>query len=185
MLRSIEFFYGMSGALKGTTIKTKSGYVVWSDIKPWKNWRDKYFPDSPTTHSNFTLLHLMSIKNIPTNLLERDTPIIIERGVTDSLFYYSRQKEPLDNTIQDLVDLEQSLLPPGNIKKTLLVMCDQEFIESKVLTTEITRRQEFPTLTDYITSQEKYVEFTTKWNRIDEIVYIKDAYDYIKKLKEK
>lgn len=172
----------MSGALKGTTIKTKPGYVVWSDVKPWKNWRDKYFSDSPTTDSNFTLLHLMSIKNIPVDLLDRDTPIIIERGVTDSLFYYSRQNKPLDNTIQELVDLEKSLLPEGNIKKTLLVMCDPEFIESKVLSTEITRRQEFPTLNDYITSQEKYVEFTTKWNKIDEVIYINNAYSYIKKL---
>lgn len=63
-------------------------------------------------------------------------------------------------------------------------MLDEDFIENRVLN-EINRLRYYPDLETYLKRQEEYVEFTKRYNHIDEVIEIRNAYDYIESLNYK
>ena len=67
-------------------------------------------------------------------------------------------------------------------QKILLVQKDINFIKDTILK-EPTRKEVFPGgLDDYLENQERYIEFTKKYNNISDIVYINNAMNYINNL---
>ena len=118
-----------------------------------------------------------------------DDSVIIERGVTDSLFYYyynkefqsgqGREEDP--NFVMSIIGAENtSLLPDfSNLEKILLIQRDRDFVKDEVLNDPY-RKKTFnndPEL--YFDLQNMYVEFTQKYNKIDEVIEIKNAKEYI------
>ena len=91
---SVCFYYGMSGTFKTSTIQNKNKLnlypVVWSMIKLWKDLEVGEFKgDIIPNHLNFALLHLCNLGNIlKLEETKSSSTILVERGVTDSLFYY-------------------------------------------------------------------------------------------------
>ena len=67
-------------------------------------------------------------------------------------------------------------------KKILLIQRDVDFIDNVVLK-EKTRAERFPRgVEDYLKAQDLYIDFTKKFNKIDEIIEITNAKNYLKKL---
>ena len=65
----ITIYYGMSGALKATTIneapRHKEDLKIWSDIKPYWNYRKTLFPtELPGTDGDFIIQRLLQIQNM-------------------------------------------------------------------------------------------------------------------------
>lgn len=188
----INFFYGMSGAFKGVTISAvknaseKEIVEVRSMIKYWKDSSLRIFSTSfQEDHRNYTLLHLCNLKHTVENIGE-DSEVVIERGVTDSLYYWLRGKiygREIEDEIARAVEEELRIASGvGEIKKILLVNKDSEFIKNVILK-EPHRAQVFPGgLPDYLEQQEKYIAFTSRWNKIDEVRVIENARDYIEGL---
>lgn len=70
----------------------------------------------------------------------------------------------------------------GDIKKILLVNKDEDFIRDVVLR-EPHRAQVFPGgVSEYLSEQDKYVSFTGRWNKIDDVREITNAREYIEGL---
>jgi len=186
----IKIYYGLSGTLKSSTIKQKYGYfgdesdentvIIRSAIKNWKYNRDALFPWlCNESNLNYALLHLTRLQDY----VYGDYDFIIERGVTDPL-YYEYQKQPervTPSVISSAVNRESEILQPGMIKKTLMIMLDKDFIRNKTLS-EKTRADWFQGVEDYLEKQEDYVKFTKKYNDITEIIEIKDAREYLESL---
>ena len=179
----VEIYYGMSGTFKTTTInkKHKNEVIIISAIKDWKHFRTKLFPWLVgETNLNYSLLHLVRLKDS----MEKSQDYIIERGITDSL-YYEYQKQPTlitPSIISSAVKQESDIISNvGNVHKILLTMHDEKFIAEKVLS-EITRAECFQGVEDYMKKQEDYVKFTKAYNDITEIIEIKDAREYLESL---
>jgi hypothetical protein len=185
----IKIYYGLSGTLKSTTIKQKYGYfgercentaIIRSAIKNWKYNRDALFPWlCNESNLNYALLHLTRLQDY----VYGDYDFIIERGVTDPLYYeYQIQPELITPyIISSAVNRESEILQPSMIKKTLMIMLDKDFIRNKTLS-EKTRADWFQGVEDYLEKQEDYVKFTKKYNDITEIIEIKDAREYLESL---
>ena len=183
----IKIYYGLSGTLKSSTIKQKYGYfgdesdentvIIRSAIKNWKYNRDALFPWlCNESNLNYALLHLTRLQDY----VYGDYDFIIERGVTDPL-YYEYQKQPeliTPSIISSAVEKESEILCKNKIHKTLMIMLDEKFIAEKVLS-EKTRADCFQGVEEYLKKQENYVEFTKKYNNIDEEIKINDAKDYL------
>ena len=65
----ITIYYGMSGALKATTIENaprhKDDLKIWSDIKPYWNYRKTLFPSElPGTDGDFIIQRLLQIQDM-------------------------------------------------------------------------------------------------------------------------
>lgn len=188
----INFFYGMSGAFKGVTISAvknaseKEIVEVRSMIKYWKDSSLRIFSTSfQEDHRNYTLLHLCNLKHTVENIGE-DSEVVIERGVTDSLYYWLRGKiygREIEDEIACAVEEELRIVSGlGDIKKILLVNKDEDFIRNVILK-ESHRAQVFPGgVNDYLQQQNKYISFTARWNKIDEVKEIDNARDYIESL---
>lgn len=188
----INFFYGMSGAFKGVTISAvknaseKEIVEVRSMIKYWKDSSLRIFSTSfQEDHRNYTLLHLCNLKHTVENIGE-DSEVVIERGVTDSLYYWTRGKiygREIEDEIARAVEEELRIVSGlGDIKKILLVNKDEDFIRNVILK-EPHRAQVFPGgVNDYLQQQNKYISFTARWNKIDEVREIENARDYIEGL---
>ena len=184
----VKIYYGLSGTLKSTSIRKyleydPEAYVMWSSIKVWKNNRNLLFPWlSGETNLNYTLLHLTRLEEIN---YQEDTNYIIERGVTDSLYYESLKTPNLitPEVIKSAVRRESEII--GNSKldvhKTLMIMHDKKFIAEKVLP-EQSRAECFKNPDDYLRKQEEYVDFTKTYNKISEIVDIENAWEYLEKV---
>ena len=186
----IKIYYGLSGTLKSSTIKQKYGYfgdesdentvIIRSAIKNWKYNRDALFPWlCNESNLNYALLHLTRLQDY----VYGDYDFIIERGVTDPL-YYEYQKQPeliTPSIISSAVEKESEILCKNKIHKTLMIMLDKKFIAEKVLS-EKTRADCFQGVEEYLKKQENYVEFTKKYNNIDEEIKINDAKDYLMRL---
>jgi hypothetical protein len=186
----IKIYYGLSGTLKSSTIKQKYGYfgdesdettvIIRSAIKNWKYNRDLLFPWlCNESNLNYALLHLTRLQDY----VYGDYDFIIERGVTDPL-YYEYQKQPeliTPSIISSAVEKEIEILCKNKIHKTLMIMLDEKFIAEKVLS-EKTRADCFQGVEDYLEKQEDYVKFTKKYNDITEIIEIKDAREYLESL---
>lgn len=201
----ITVFYGMSGALKTTTINNKAKNqkntkVIRSSIKTWKDLYNDLFKSymgSGDNNLNYALLHLCSLDQLTRDEQEYDN-VLVERGVSDPIFYQMMEcKSARDEdrllapTPVDFFDAmkavkkELELLSKlsTNIEKRLLIMEDDDFIVDRVLK-EPHRAEIFKSLEDYKKYQDLYVDFTKSINQIPEtnIVRIKDAQTYITKI---
>lgn len=193
---NIKIYYGLSGALKGSTIesikkKQPDLKVMESSIKAWKYYQFGIY-NGLTEYNDLTygILHLVRLREFIEHSQPKDD-VLIERGVTDSLFYYyyndefSSGKGKVENSefIEKVVQAERSVLLPdfSKIERILLVQNDKDFVRDIVLKDEY-RKKTFkndPNL--YFQLQEKYVEFTSKYNPIDSIIRIDNAEEYITK----
>ena len=197
----VKFFYGMSGAFKGVTLSAEKDaseadvYEIRSMIKPWKDIMGRIFNTTKTEdHRDYALLHLCTMRNVieeideysidSYNLLEKT--ILIERGVTDPLYYWLRGKvfgqseeEIIERAVQEELDIISGY---GDIKKILLVNQDKDFIRDVVLQ-EPHRSGVFPGgVEQYLKEQEDYISWTARWNNINEVREIKSAREYIEGL---
>ena len=193
----ITIYYGMSGALKETTIKNAPRHEkelkIWSDIKPYWNYRKTLFPlELPGTDGDFIIQRLLQIQNLK-SLVEsgeiESKGWVLERGVTDMIKCMIDNKtfkeNYTDEDVYRIVNEEYNLLDNlgfGKPTKVLLVMLDKDFIQDKVLN-EPNRKRYYPDMETYLKRQEEYVKFTKQYNDIDEVIEIRDAYQYIDNLK--
>ena len=182
----IKFYYGMSGAFKATTITAENkrsgnnASVVWSMIKPWKSYESGVFKNlTAPDHLNFAMLHLCNLESILRETTRQN--ILVERGVTDAIFYWLRNNPSAENEcgwIIRAVEEELELCKGREVNKTLLVMKDRDFIENTILS-EPSRAAVFPLgVNSYLEDQEKYIEFTKRYNSISNTVEITYARDY-------
>ena len=187
----------MSGAFKGVTLTAERNasenevIEVRSMIKPWKDIMGRIFTtDKTEDHRNYTLLHLCILKNRIDDLdpvsFDLGKLVLIERGVTDSLYYWTRGKiygRETQEMIEKAVQEELNIVSPGKIvKKILLVNKDKEFIKNVILR-EPHRSAVFPGgLDDYLRQQDDYISFTSRYNDISEVIEINSARDYIEGL---
>jgi hypothetical protein len=188
-MREVNLYYGMSGTLKSATISrfnwpwnedAENTVIIKSSIKVWKNNRDLLFPWlKGESNLVYSLLHLTRLEDY----VFGDYKYIIERGITDSLYYESLKdsERVTPSIISSAVNRESEILQPGMIKKTLMIMLDKDFIRNKTLS-EKTRADWFQGVEDYLEKQEDYVKFTKKYNDITEIIEIKDAREYLESL---
>jgi hypothetical protein len=187
----IKIYYGLSGTLKSSTIKQKYGYfgdesdentvISRSAIKNWKYNRDALFPWlCNESNLNYALLHLTRLQDY----VYGNYDFIIERGVTDPL-YYEYQKQPdlvTPEVIKKTVERENEILGNRDIQRILMIMEDREFISNKVLI-EKTRRSCFSDVDDYLKKQKDYIVFTKTYNNlITEEIKITDAREYLSTL---
>lgn len=193
----ITIYYGMSGALKATTINNaprhKKNLKIWSDIKPYWNYRKTLFPEElPGTDGDFIIQRLLQIQDMIKLSEEGYLPIydwVIERGVSDMIKCMIDNKtfSGDDDDIYRIINEEYNLLNSigyGKPEKILLIMKDEDFIIEKVLE-EPNRKRYYPDLETYLRRQDEYVEFTKKYNNIgdENIINITNAYKYIDNLK--
>lgn len=195
MSRSVKIFYGMSGAFKETTIKSKlrnelGSDVMWSGIKQWKYWEELIKRKNGPHHLNLALLHLSRLKDKEYNITKDNTTLFVERGVSDMLFYWlhnlpamSENETIIKNLIEEEISVSK-IAAGGEEKpwKVLLIQRDYDFVQNIVLK-EFTRSECFPGgIKDYINAQDRYISFTKKYNDINEIIEIDNAKEYLKKL---
>ena len=160
-----------------------------SAIKPWKYYQNGIF-DGLTEYNDLTygILHLVRLREFMESIKDKTTEVdraIVERGITDPLFYYyyngERGKGEDRSLIERAVEAEKILLMPDffEVKKILLIQGDKEFVKDCVLKDEYRKRtfRNDPEL--YFKMQEKYVEFTSTYNAPDEVIRIDDAKEYI------
>lgn len=187
----IKFYYGMSGTFKSTTIereqkKSEDSTVIRSMIKSWKKIENELFPGLIERNNiNFAALHLCNLESQVTNL-DYDHLTLIERGVTDMLFYQIQECSSLlqnSGWIEKVVNYELKLVEgdANTPEKILLVQKDRNFIENKILS-EPTRREIFPDVDSYLKAQDSYVEFTGRFNKLTDIIVINDANLYLNSL---
>lgn len=191
----IYYFYGMSGTLKATTIgspRYEEALKIWSDIKPYWNYRKTLFPEElPGTDGDFIIQRLLKLNNyrelITEGELSGSKDICIERGVSDMIkcMIDNGTFKGDDKDIYKIIEEEENIFPIWwTTRRILLVMLDKDFIENRVLN-EINRLRYYPNLETYLKRQEEYVEFTKRYNHIDEVIEIRNAYDYIESLNYK
>ena len=191
----IYYFYGMSGTLKATTIgspRYEEALKIWSDIKPYWNYRKTLFPEElPGTDGDFIIQRLIKLNNYRELVMEGELgggkDICIERGVSDMIkcMIDNGTFKGEDKDIYKIIEEEGNIFPIWwTTRRILLVMLDEDFIENRVLN-EINRLRYYPDLETYLKRQEEYVEFTKRYNHIDEVVEIRNAYDYIESLNYK
>ena len=191
----IYYFYGMSGTLKATTIgspRYEEALKIWSDIKPYWNYRKTLFPEElPGTDGDFIIQRLIKLNNyrelITEGELSGGKDICIERGVSDMIkcMIDNGTFKGEDKDIYKIIEEEENIFPIWwTTRRILLVMLDEDFIENRVLN-EINRLRYYPDLETYLKRQEEYVEFTKRYNHIDEVIEIRNAYDYIESLNYK
>lgn len=180
----ITFYYGMSGAFKSATIKSrlekdKSLKVLRSKIKSWKNLENSLFNGLIEYNDlNYALLHLTLLEDKMDELDDKNSGLLVERGVTDMLFYKTRELKIVnDMWIGFITNYEESLCREKP-EKILLIQKDRNFIENVILN-EPSRREKFPNVDSYLKEQENYINFTKTYNNITEIIEITNAEDYI------
>ena len=183
----IEFFYGMSGSLKSTTIQRRlethslNGIVLLSQIKPYKELEEGIFKGLTEINDlNYAINYLLSLGREVTSIYP-DQYLFVERGVTDMLFYKNMrqdEKKLSDEVIKSIVDKEKEFCENNEYSKNLLIMKDRFFIENLVLDNPH-RAKIFKDVDDYLQKQDEYVNFTLNYNEINNIREITDAKDYI------
>lgn len=188
----VEIYYGMSGAMKSATIDSKlSKYdlpVMRSKIKSWKKYQTTIF-DGLTEYNdlNYGILHLVGLESFLSGLcINGQGSAIIERGISDSIFYHTlRTRFPGSaedlKAIESAIQEELNLLRGCKVRKNLLVQEDTDFIRDVVLKDQY-RAGCFKDVNDYLEKQRKYVRFTEEYNKIDSVVKIENAKDYIEKV---
>ena len=160
-----------------------------TDIKLWKSYESKFSLEQ--SDLNYAALYLCKLKNF---IYDVEFPkfirtILVERGVSDMIFYYlereGNENKLNEESIRDFIKEEEILEEQNSYyksEKILLVQNDIEFIKNVVLK-EPTRAECFPGGVDnYLKQQEKYIEFTQKFNKITKTEVIKDAGKYLNEL---
>jgi hypothetical protein len=190
--QDVTIYYGMSGAMKGSTIGSKLNKdpcikIMESAIKPWKSYQFGLFKDLVLDNDlTYGILHLVRLQDF---LRQNETikNLAIERSISDCLFYYNESDEFNngnklgDEKIQELVEEEKRLLGNRKIHRVLLIQRDKDFINTNILQ-EPTRNKTFKgSCSYYLEMQDKYIEHTKKYNTIDEIIEINNAKEYIEK----
>lgn len=186
-MNKIKFFYGLSGTFKTVSITAEPVYqclnppVVWSMIKLWKDLDSTIFSGKvEQNHLNFALLHLCCLENQLKNVRnKRAATVFSERGVSDPLFYYGDGYS--EEWFGGVMEKERELCEGFEVEKVLLVQKDENFIRNVILK-EPHRNAVFPSVSDYLEKQEKYVSFTEKYNAITEKIEIGDSRKYIESL---
>lgn len=178
-----KVYYGISGTLKRSTIESTlspSTIPVWSSIKTWKSIEEK-LPSEYKWPGNlkFGLLHLVNLSNIIFENPGKD--LVIERGITDSLFFENKINSLHDGLVESSVTLESEILAAYDVTKILLIMEDPKFISQVILSNKYRREVLGHGLQDYLHLQEEYVKFTESLNKINEVIRITDAREYITK----
>ena len=188
----VEIYYGMSGAMKSATIDSKLSKcdlpVMRSKIKSWKKYQSTIF-DGLTEYNdlNYGILHLVGLESFLSGLcINEQGSAIIERGISDSIFYHTlRTRFPGSaedlGVIESAIQEELNLLRGCKVRKILLVQEDVDFIRDVVLADQY-RAGCFKGVDDYLEKQRKYVRFTEEYNKIDSVVKISTAKDYIEKV---
>ena len=188
-MERVKIFYGMSGALKSSTIDSldeKMNYsmpIMRSSIKVWKKYqtgisvfREQTIPND----LNFGILHLIKLEEFLRDNVYYEKAII-ERGITDHLFYHiSKGNDILEGQIKEVVNEELELFNRDciEVEKILLVQEDRDFVRDVVLSNKY-RSSCFSDVDDYMKQQDLYVKFTQEHNDIFEVIKIKNAKDYI------
>lgn len=196
----IRHYFGISGCFKGTTIDAEikedkedigknKKVAMKTDIKLWKSYESKFSLEQ--SDLNYAALYLCKLKNF---IYDVEFPkfirtILVERGVSDMIFYYlereGNENKLNEESIRDFIKEEEILEEQNSYyksEKILLVQNDIEFIKNVVLK-EPTRAECFPGGVDnYLKQQEKYIEFTQKFNKITKTEVIKDAGKYLNEL---
>ena len=193
-MKNIKIYYGMSGSCKGTTISSivesdPSTIVTNSVIKDWKFYQYGVFKDIADYNDiNYGILHLVKLKEFINRNKDNSSNLIVERGITDSIFYYYYNDEfnkkvtnESSKIVSNAVMEEDKLLLKDvyNVEKILLVQNDKDFIKNSVFMDPYRNKTFKGSLDYYLELQTKYVQFTTKYNGIDKIVVIDNARDYI------
>lgn len=182
----IDNYFGISGTFKGTTIKSRlknenRSLAMYTDIKKWKSYEKRF--GLPISNLNYAALHLIRLKNYIKDIpqLDIDT-LLVERGVSDMIFYQEMSGSVDKELINDLLNEERTILGQDLDYKPnciLLIQEDTYFIKNIILK-EKTRSDCFPGGVDeYLRNQEDYVNFTKKYNNISKVIEIKDAEKYI------
>lgn len=188
-MEKVKIFYGMSGALKSSTIDSideewnYSMPIMRSSIKVWKKYqtgisvfREQTIPND----LNFGILHLIKLGEFLEDNVYYEKAII-ERGITDHLFYHiSKGNDIKEEQIKEVVNEELKLFDMDciEVEKILLVQEDRDFVRDVVLRNKY-RSSCFSDVDDYMRQQDLYVKFTQEHNDIFEVIKIKNAKDYI------
>lgn len=185
----VKIFYGMSGALKSSTIDSideewnYSMPIMRSSIKVWKKYQTELsvFKEQTIPNDlNFGILHLIKLEEFLEDNVYYEKAII-ERGITDHLFYHiSKGNDIREEQIKEVVDEELRLFDMDciEVEKILLVQEDRDFVRDVVLSNKY-RSSCFSDVDDYMRQQDLYVKFTQEHNDIFEVIKIKNAKDYI------
>ena len=194
-MKDIKVYYGLSGALKGSTIaalkkKNSNIQIMDSAIKRWKYYQFGIFSGlTEYTDLTYGILHLVRLREFMDKNHSTENDLIIERGITDSLFYYYYNDEfnvgtGMDENltlINNATAQEQILLLPDfyRIERILLIQEDKDFVRDVVFQDEF-RRKTFKNDPDfYFKMQDLYVSFTKRHNVIDKVIRITSAKEYI------
>lgn len=188
-MERVKIFYGMSGALKSSTIDSldeKMNYsmpIMRSSIKVWKKYQTElsvFREQTIPNDLNFGILHLIKLEEFLRDNVYHEKAII-ERGITDHLFYHiSKGNDILEEQIKEVVNEELKLFDMDciEVEKILLVQEDRDFVRDVVLSNKY-RSSCFSDVDDYMRQQDLYVKFTQEHNDIFEVIKIKNAKDYI------
>lgn len=194
-MKDIKVYYGLSGALKGSTIaalkkKNSNIQIMDSAIKRWKYYQFGIFSGlTEYTDLTYGILHLVRLREFMDKNHSAENDLIIERGITDSLFYYYYNdgfnvEAGMDENltlINNATAQEQILLLPDfyRIERILLIQEDKDFVRDVVFQDEF-RRKTFKNDPDlYFKMQDLYVSFTKRHNVIDKVIRITSAKEYI------
>lgn len=183
----VTIYYGMSGTLKLSSILAlhKDDFKVLSDNKRFFEMDEKYFNWSGRVNDSHLATHRILMLDTEGYLpVGRD--IAIERGVSDMIFHIPMRKlsglsSYSDIKIPELVQLEYDIITKrteSKIRKVLLVMNDKDFISERVINNRF-RKAVYPDVESYLSHQREYIDFTSKFNIIDETTEINDAKEYI------
>ena len=111
----IRHYFGISGCFKGTTIKAEledkkdSKVVMLSDIKLWKMYEKEF--NLEQSDLNYAVEYLCKLKNFiydfpfPNNI----RTILVERGVSDMLFYWTMKHGEDEKYIKKFVTIHSLL----------------------------------------------------------------------------
>lgn len=188
-MERVKIFYGMSGALKSSTIDSLdkewnySMPIMRSSIKVWKKYQTEisvFRKQTIPNDLNFGILHLIKLEEFLRDNVYYEKAII-ERGITDHLFYHiSKGNDISEEQIKEVVNEELKLFDMDciEVEKILLVQEDRDFARDVVLSNKY-RSSCFSDVDDYMRQQDLYVKFTQEHNDIFEVIKIKNAKDYI------
>lgn len=190
-MKEVKIYYGISGTFKTSTIeselhKNTDCIAMWSGIKLWKYYDSGIFNGLiPYSDLNYAILHLVRLKGITQDYRNADKELLVERGISDMLFYWIRKQEDQEKIstgwIGNVIKEENVIVDSaGKVEKILLIQKDQDFIRDVIIGGR--RGEFFPGgVQDYLEQQERYVEFTRKYNEISREIVITDAKQYITK----
>lgn len=195
---NVKIYYGLSGAMKGSTIKSEKQRapdkvdIMESAIKPWKYYHFGLFNGLIEYNDlNFCILHLVRLRDFIERNHNSGKDLVVERGVTDFLFYYYNNVTGLGKTrgvdedfITGVVGAENTNLLPdfSTVEKVLFIQKDKDFVRDVVMKDSVRRKTFHGDIDYYFSLQDKYVDFTTKYNVINRVIEIDNAKDYITKV---